>query len=98
LGTDPNDGDTDGDGIPDGVEIAWGSDPKVANGIGSGPNDDPDGDGRTNAQEASAGTNPYLMDTAGDGIPDGADADPLNKNVTAVTITNQLRILTPSRP
>ena len=78
LGTDPNEADSDGDGLDDGPEVA---------GAGSRPptdptNDDTDGDGikdgaesntGTWAGEANTGTNPTLADTDGDGLADGAE-------------------------
>ncbi len=64
LGTDPLAADTDGDGIPDGVDTET--------------NLDPDGDGLSNAMEALLGTDPYNADTDGDGVPDGLDAYPLD--------------------
>ncbi|MDG6224223.1 MAG: hypothetical protein QCI82_01785 [Candidatus Thermoplasmatota archaeon] len=45
--------DTDGDGIPDWWEIAFGTDPYVKD-----ADKDPDGDGRTNLQEYLDGTHP----------------------------------------
>jgi hypothetical protein len=59
---------------------------------------DDDGDGVSNADEILNGTDPRLMDTDGDGIPDGEDLAPLVPASSAVTITSDLRILTPSRP
>lgn len=69
LGTDPLNADTDGDGIPDGLDTLSGD---------SSTNLDPDGDGLSNAMEALLGTDPYNADTDGDGVPDGIDAYPLD--------------------
>jgi alpha-tubulin suppressor-like RCC1 family protein len=72
LGTDPLSSDTDGDGIPDGVN---------ASGDAS-TNLDPDGDGLSNALELALGTDAYNSDTDGDGVNDGADAFPLDPTRT----------------
>jgi hypothetical protein len=69
IGTDPYNPDTNGDGIPDGIEYLSGLDPT---------NMDMDGDSLTNAQELAVGTNPFSADTDGDGVPDGQDAFPLD--------------------
>ncbi len=63
-----DDMDTDGDGIPDKLETAWGLDPA---------NPDTDGDGLTDYDELYLTcTDPLLTDTDGDGISDGeADLD-----------------------
>jgi hypothetical protein len=70
--------DTDGDGIPDEIEIIWGLDlnnPSDAAG-------DLDGDGLTNLEEWQRGTDPLDNDSDGDGMPDGwedsNDLDPLD--------------------
>ena len=58
--------DQDNDGLLDGVEVAWGSNPLLA---------DTDGDGRTDAEEMVGPTqfltNPKVADTDIDGVPDG---------------------------
>ncbi|MFA7256194.1 MAG: S8 family serine peptidase, partial [Kiritimatiellales bacterium] len=64
--TDPNNPDTDGDGMPDGWEVDNSFDPLV--------NDsalDADSDGLTNLQEYTLGTDPHNADTDGDTMPDG---------------------------
>lgn len=63
LGTDPNNPDTDGDGLSDGDEVfIWSTDPT---------NPDTDGDGLTDGEEVLRyGTNPRLADTDGDGVSD----------------------------
>ena len=64
-GTDPLNADTDGDGLPDGAEVAiHRTDPLKA---------DSDGDGLTNAEECAYGTDPRNKDTDGDGTGDGAE-------------------------
>jgi len=88
-------GDSDGDGIPDDVEIANGLNP-------NDPTDamlDPDGDGLSNKQElVDYSTNPQVADTDGDGVRDGLEiqtgSDPLNSTsrnlaqaLTAIAVT-----------
>ncbi|MEI8080002.1 MAG: hypothetical protein WCH61_10295, partial [bacterium] len=61
--------DSDGDGMPDWWEVAYGLDPFV--------NDadlNPDGDLLINLEEYFAGTNPHRYDTNNDGIQDGVTA------------------------
>ncbi len=74
YGTDPNNPDTDNDGINDGDEVTNGSDPLNP----CDPDDsaaicqiDTDGDGLTDVYEGIIGTNPNNPDTDGDGISDG---------------------------
>lgn len=65
-GTNPNNRDTDGDGMWDGWEVRNGLDPLV--------NDaalDPDSDGLNNLKEFQLGTNPKNSDSDGDTMPDG---------------------------
>ena len=63
------DGDTDGDGIPDSWETTYGLNPNNPSDAGL----DPDHDGLTNLQEYQAGTNPNNPDTDGDGYSDGRE-------------------------
>lgn len=76
IGTDPQDPDTDGDGLTDGQEYyEYNTDPLVA---------DTDGDGLSDGDEVLVyGTDPLDPDTDGDGISDGDEVlryrtDPLN--------------------
>jgi len=66
LGTNAFNNDTDGDGMPDGWEVANSLNPLVNDSAG-----DPDNDNLTNLQEYNLGTNPQSNDTDGDGMPDG---------------------------
>jgi hypothetical protein len=68
-GTNPEDADTNDDGISDGLHPVFGSSPTSL---------DVDGDGLTNAQELQGGTDPFRADTDGDGVLDGVDAFPLD--------------------
>jgi hypothetical protein len=68
LGTDPLNVDTNGDGIPDGVD-------------GDSPfrlDTDSDHDGVPNWLEIQRGTDPFRADTDGDGVADGVDCFPLD--------------------
>ncbi len=67
VSADPS-ADTDGDGMRDVIEAAYGLDPERPDAA-----EDPDGDGLTNADELLAGTHPRLADTDGDGVEDGVE-------------------------
>jgi hypothetical protein len=88
MGLDPNNPDSDGDGILDGDEdpdsdgvrtsweLAYGFDPRVRDTNGDGIDDgdeDPDNDRLTSRQEQTARTNPVRSDTDGDGWSDEAE-------------------------
>ncbi len=77
IGTDPNNPDTDGDGIEDGQEVnVDGTDPlDDCDSIGGTPlgDSDCDNDGLTNAEEEDLGTDPFDADTDGDGLTDGEE-------------------------
>jgi hypothetical protein len=65
AGTDPDDPDTDGDGMPDGWEVQFGLDPLVNDVAG-----DVDVDGLSNLDEYRLGTNPHNGDSDGDNMDD----------------------------
>ena len=77
IGTDPNNPDTDGDGIEDGQEVnVDGTDPlDDCDSIGGTPlpDTDCDNDGLTNAEENDLGTDPFDADTDDDGLTDGEE-------------------------
>jgi len=93
LGLDPDNSDSDGDGIADGLEdfdndglvnageILTETDPRLADTDGNGVQDgaeDPDQDSLTNTREISAGTNPLLADSDGDGWNDESEVTGLS--------------------
>jgi len=80
CGTDPNDPDTDNDGLPDGWEYYHDLDPLNS----SDASLDFDGDGLTNLEEYELGTDPWNVDSDSDGMPDGWEVrynlDPTNSS------------------
>ena len=83
-GTDPNNPDTDGDGISDGQEGSMDNDGITGGGNGDtdgngipdnqepgNPNADSDGDGLSNGDELARGTDPMNPDSDDDGFNDG---------------------------
>lgn len=95
IGTDPERGDTDGDGLDDGTEVdRLETDPTIKDTDGDGLDDgtersrgtdpveaDTDGDGLSDGTESDRETDPTLKDTDGDGVADGRDRAPTNPNV-----------------
>ncbi len=90
IGTNPNNPDSDGDGLNDGEEYLGvdspntaiaatkKSDPKnVCDPLQKGDDCDSDGDGLTNAEEKKLGTDPNNPDSDGDRINDGQDKCPM---------------------
>ncbi len=90
LNLNPNNPDTNGNGILDGYEdrdsdeltniyeIVYGYNPGQADTDGNGTDDsqeDSDGDGLTNLEEITAGTDPTNADSDGDGMTDGYEVD-----------------------
>lgn len=78
LGTDPNNADSDADGMDDGFEVDAGLDPLDD----SDAVEDGDGDGLDNITEYFIGTDPGAADTDRDGIDDG-DEQNLGTNPVA---------------
>ena len=77
VGTDPQNPDTDGDGLTDYEEYALtGTDPLKASTGNDGVTDserDSDGDGLGNRADIDLGTDPACYDTDGDGLSDGEE-------------------------
>ena len=83
--TGGGDGDSDGNGVPDGLEPgnpnADSDGDGLSNGMEGGMGTDPgnadsDGDGLTDGEEIQGGTDPNNPDTDGDGISDGEEGQP----------------------
>jgi hypothetical protein len=90
--------DSDGDGLPDVVEIALCGTPFCAK-----PDDDFDGDGLTNLQEVRLGTDPKKADSDGDGLSDGDEVllyhtDPLNPDTDGDGYTDGEEIAAGTNP
>ena len=68
--TDPQNSDTDGDGLPDGWERQYDLD-ATSDADDDGADGDPDGDGLTNIEERDYLTDPRDYDTDNDSLPDG---------------------------
>jgi hypothetical protein len=83
LGTNPNLGDTDGDGLLDGTEV----NSSLTNPL----NFDSDNDGLSDGAEVSRGTNPNNPDTDGDGVNDALDPTPLTPGVPGSWVEQRLR-------
>jgi serine/threonine protein kinase len=84
LGTDPNNPDTDNDGLIDGLEInQYGTNPK---------NQDTDGDTLSDGMEANdLKTSPTNKDTDGDGLNDNVDPAPLQLPTVTVSPTGTIQ-------
>ncbi|MBF0106344.1 MAG: thrombospondin type 3 repeat-containing protein, partial [Deltaproteobacteria bacterium] len=86
FGTDPNNTDTDGDGISDSIDAfpinASESYDIDADGLPDGQDNDTDNDGLSNQAEKSAGTNPLNSDSDYDGVLDGKDNCPVAENAS----------------
>ncbi len=84
-GTDPNNPDTDGDGVRDNADkcpTVPGDGDDGCKKVVTNPNDN-DGDGLTNDAETAQGTDPNNPDTDGDGVLDGEDKCPTTKGSAA---------------
>jgi serine/threonine protein kinase len=78
-GTDPENDDTDGDGLNDGQEVnQYGTNPKQ---------EDSDGDTLVDGAEIEHGTSPTNPDSDGDGTPDGVEVDAGTDPLRAPTAT-----------
>ncbi len=94
MTTDPNNPDTDNDGIPDGWERDHGTNPLVPD-----PQEhDSDNDGLNNLEENNYGTNPLNPDTDNDGLTDGKEVliystNPLNPDTDNDGLTDGEEVL-----
>jgi len=80
-----DDDDEDGDGVPNSIEVLWGTDPLSA---------DADGDGISDGDELATLSGPLSYDSDGDGIGDGeedADGDGIANAVELAAGTNPAR-------
>lgn len=89
LGTNPNDADTDSDGLDDGTEVM------MADGSGCpSPLDlDSDGDTLADGEEVVLGTNTCSADTDSDGVSDAVDPSPTEAGVPGSFIEEWTRMI-----
>ncbi|GAB5407183.1 MAG: hypothetical protein Aurels2KO_54140 [Aureliella sp.] len=89
LGTDPENPDTDEDGLLDGIEV------DIAEGTGcpSPLNPDSDGDSLPDGLEIEIGTSPCSPDTDGDGLDDDVDPTPTVPGFPADFVEQHVRLL-----
>jgi len=91
-------GDSDGDGLPDDVELANGLDPNNPFDV----LDDPDADELSTADEFQAGLNPFDPDTDNDRLLDGREweigTNPLLADTDGEQISDGLEVLASSDP
>jgi hypothetical protein len=94
----PSSIDSDGDGIPDDIEVALGLNPQDP----TDASEDPDRDGLTNLQEYLRGTDVRKADTDGDGLNDGDEVgrgtNPLLRDTDGDGISDGLEVQTGSNP
>jgi hypothetical protein len=94
----PSGVDSDGDGIPDDVELALGLDPHNA----VDASEDFDRDGLTNLQEFELGTDLRNADTDGDGLTDGQEVargtSPLLRDTDGDGLSDGPEVQTGSNP
>ena len=103
------DSDADGDGLNDGEESHYETDPLVADTNNDGLDDylavrsglsptssDTDGDGIPNIAEVSNGTNPLWEDTDGDGVNDNLDPLPLDPLVSSMPAPSPSDVTAPT--
>jgi len=97
LGTNINNVDTDGDGLPDGYEVmTLGTDPLKADSDDNGTTDgqeDADSDTLNNLREYQLGTDPNKADTDNDGLSDSEEVNtynttPLEKDTDGDTLSD----------
>ena len=79
-GTDPNDADTDGGAVGDGVEIYVDESNPLDDSDDETSDLDQDGDGLTDGEEFVLGTDRFNPDTDGDGLNDGDEVNNLTSN------------------
>lgn len=87
--TNPLKADTDGDGVVDGAECLFGTDPlNPASKPSAYQQNDSDHDGLPDNIEALFGSDPHNPDTDGDGIPDGLEVMGWGTSPTAKDTNN----------
>lgn len=87
FGSNPNDPDTDNDGLLDGTEVDLFTGGSCLNLL----DPDSDNDTLTDGDEVTMGTSPCDIDTDGDGIADPLDALPLTPNHSNAQIAEAIR-------